>query len=85
MLFRSLPFAYVGEVFGTSIIGGLLAFPVAAYIFGSEVAVFAFVVPFLVSTCGGTIIAIILVTALKKSGVIDRLLESGGGHRTERV
>ena len=72
---KKLPFAYAGEVIGTGIIGGILACPVAASVLGMQVAVFAFVVPFLVSTCGGTIIAIILVTALKKSGIIDRLLE----------
>lgn len=83
--FKALPLAYVGEVFGTSVIGGLLAYPVAAYILGSEAAVFAFIVPFLISTCGGTIIAIILVTALKKSGVVERLLENGGERRTERA
>lgn len=72
---KKLPAAYIGEVFGTGIIGGMLAFPVAKLILGLDVAAMAFVVPFLISTCGGAVIAIILVTALKKSGVIDRLLE----------
>lgn len=73
--FKKLPLAYLGEVVGTGIIGGLLAYPVAVFIMGNEVAAYAFIVPFLISTCGGTLIAVVLVTALKKTGVIDRLLE----------
>ena len=82
---KALPLAYAGEVFGTGIIGGLLAYPVAAYLLGNETAVFAFVAPFLISTCGGTILAAVLVTALKKSGVMERLLEDGGEHRAKRI
>lgn len=73
--FRKLPLAYIGEVVGTGIVGGLLAYPVAAFVMGNEVAAYAFIVPFLISTCGGTLIAVVLVTVLKKTGVIDRLLE----------
>lgn len=83
--FKKLPLAYGGEVFGTGIIGGLLAYPVAAFILGNEVAAYAFVIPFLISTCGGTLIAVVLVTALKKTGVIDRLLEENETSGTTRA
>ncbi len=74
---KKLPLAYLGEVFGTGIIGGMLAYPVAVLVLGNKTAaLFTFVVPFLISTCGGTIIAIILVTALQKTGVLQRLQES---------
>lgn len=73
---KKLPFAYAGEIFGTAVVGGLLAYPVAKLILGNDqAAVFTFVVPFLISTCGGTVLAVVLVGAMKKSGVIDRLLE----------
>lgn len=73
---KKLPFAYVGEVFGTSVIGGMLAYPVAKLVLGNDqAAIFTFVIPFLISTCGGTVLAIVLVGAMKKSGVIERLLE----------
>lgn len=52
--------AVVGEVIGTGIIGALVAFPVAKYIVGTQVGAFFFVVPFLVSTIGGSIIACLL-------------------------
>ena len=32
--FKKLPFAYIGEVFGTGVIGGMLAFPIARLIMG---------------------------------------------------
>ena len=68
---KHLPFAYLGELFGTSVIGGLLSYPIATLIMGSESAVFGFVFPFFVSSCGGTIIAAVLVTAMKKMKVFD--------------
>ena len=68
---KHLPFAYLGELFGTSVIGGLLSYPIATLIMGSESAVFGFVLPFFVSSCGGTIIAAVLVTVMKKMKVFD--------------
>ena len=71
---KKLPFAYVGEVFGTGIIGGMLSYPIAALLMNSDTAaLFTYVVPFLISTCGGTIIAIIVTLPLKKSGFLDKM------------
>jgi energy coupling factor transporter S component ThiW len=52
--------AIIGEIIGTGILGSLVAFPVAKYIIGSQVGAFFFVVPFLVSTAGGSMIAYFL-------------------------
>ena len=69
---KKLPFAYVGEVFGTGVIGGMLSYPIAYLIMGNKAAaLFTFVVPFLISTCGGTIIAIIVTIPMKKAGILD--------------
>ena len=69
---KKLPFAYVGEVFGTGIIGGMLSYPLSYLIKGNKAAaLFTFVVPFLISTCGGTIIAIIVTIPMKKEGILD--------------
>ena len=68
---KKLPAAWVGELFGTSVIGGLLAYPVAAFIMGnSAAAMFAYIIPFMISSGGGTIIAAIVTVALKKSGFL---------------
>ena len=71
---KKLPFAYIGELFGTSVIGGMLSYPIAALILGnSKAALFTFVVPFFVSSAGGTIIAIIITVALQKTGALDKM------------
>lgn len=77
---KKLTAAYIGEIMGTGIIGGILCYPVATLIMGKEAAVFAYVLPFLMSTVSGTLIAVILVGALYRSGAfiqLSHMLESG--------
>ena len=72
--FRTLPAAWFGEIFGTAVIGGILAYPIASMVMGNpNAALFTFVVPFLISTTGGTIIAAVITLALQSRGVIGRL------------
>ena len=74
--FKVLPAAWVGEIFGTAVIGGIMAYPIASAIMGNaNAALLTFVVPFLISTVGGTIIAAIITLALHSRGVIGRLRE----------
>lgn len=71
---KKLPAAYIGEVFGTAVIGGMLSYPVAAFIMGSKgAALFTFVVPFLISTAGGTLLAVLITVPLKQTGVMDKI------------
>lgn len=63
--------AYLGEVIGTGLIGGLLCYPVAVLLMGKEVAVFFFVVPFLMSTLAGTILAGCLLAMLRRLGLFS--------------
>ena len=56
--------AVIGEIFGTGILGGLLAFPIANFIMGKEVGALFFVTPFLISTIGGSLIAYFILRAL---------------------
>ena len=72
---QKLPLAYLGELFGTSVIGGILSYPVSVLLMGNSCAVFAFVLPFFISSFGGTLIAIVLVTALKRTKILDIYLE----------
>lgn len=76
---RNIPAALIGEVFGTSILGGLCAWPVAIFLMGQDagsVAFYAYIIPFLVSTAGGAIISAVLIYTLKKSGVLHKMQES---------
>ena len=58
--------------YGKGIIGALAAYPIAVYIMGKEAALFAYVLPFIISSAGGTVIAIFLVTALKQTHALDK-------------
>ena len=62
---------YLGEVIGTGILGGMLCYPVAVVLMGKEAALFTYVMPFLMSTCCGTIMAAAFVGVLEKSHVIS--------------
>ena len=68
-----------GEVFGTGIIGGLLAWPVAVFLMGKaagDIAFYAYIVPFLVSTIGGSIIAGVVLIALEKNNTLKKMQAS---------
>ena len=71
---KALPAVCAGEVIGTALIGGMLAFPIARLIMGNTgAALFTFVVPFLISTAGGTIIAAVVLTVMKQTGALAQL------------
>jgi len=66
--------AVFGEIFGTGILGGLLAFPIANFMMGKKVGALFFIVPFLISTIGGSLIAffILRVIDLKKLSFLNK-------------
>ena len=69
----------IGEVFGTAILGGLCAYPIAVFFMGQSatgLAFYAYIIPFLISTAGGAIISAVLIYSLKKSGVLHTMQES---------
>ena len=69
----------IGEVFGTAILGGLCAYPMAILFMGqsaSGLAFYAYIVPFLISTVGGAVISAVLLYSLKKSNVLYTMQES---------
>ena len=66
--FNKIEMAVVGEVIGTGIIGALLAYPLAAFVLGREVAMFVYIVPFSLSSFIGSFLAYIILklTTLKQ-------------------
>lgn len=69
----------IGEICGTAILGGLCAYPVAILFMGQSAADSAFyfyVIPFLISTTFGALIAGILVYSLKKSNILGTMQAS---------
>jgi len=77
--------AIAGEVAGTSLLGGLCAYPVAIFLMGqssAKVAWYGYIVPFLISTAGGALIAAVILFSLKKSGVLPRIQDELETERT---
>ena len=71
---RKLAPTCAAEAIGTGILGGLCAYPVAKLLMGMEpVGLFVYVVPFLISTVAGSILAFILITVLEKGGALNQL------------
>lgn len=67
----------VAEVFGTGIIGGLLAYPIGILFMNVDagsVAFTAYIIPFLISTVAGAVLASMLIFALKASKALDPMM-----------
>lgn len=64
--FRRKGAAFFGEVFGTSVIGGLAAVPIAYVLMGSAAGVFAFMPAFFVSSITGAIIGVIVAERVRR-------------------
>lgn len=59
--YKTLPAAMAGEIIGTGIIGGFVAWIMATLLLGSKAVAWFFIPPFLVSTIGGSVIACLLL------------------------
>lgn len=55
--FRKPVIAVIGEIIGTGLIGAMLAYPIAAFILGKQVALFVYIIPFTMSCTAGAIMA----------------------------
>ena len=66
----------LGEVFGTAILGGLFAYPVAIFFMGKSaagLAFYAYIIPFLISTTAGSVLAVVIVLALQRAGALNKV------------
>ena len=67
----------LAEAIGTGFLGALAAYPVALYLMGiAPAGLFVYVVPFLISTVAGSILAFILITVLEKGGAMSQIKEA---------
>lgn len=76
---RNIPGTLIGEVFGTAILGGLCAYPIAIFLMGQSaagLAFYAYIIPFLISTAGGAVISAVLIYSLKKANLLHIMQES---------
>lgn len=73
---RKLLPTLIAEVFGTGILGGLCAYPIAVLFMGQpagQLAFYVYVIPFLVSTVGGAVLSGVLIASLQKTGALSRM------------
>ena len=76
---KNIPATLAAEVFGTAVLGGLCAYPVAILFMGksaAELAFYVYIIPFLISTAAGAIISAVLIYALKRAGALRGMQES---------
>lgn len=63
----------LAEVFGTAVLGGLCAYPIAIFIMGkssADIAFYAYIIPFLISTAAGAVMSGVLLYALTGMGAL---------------
>lgn len=71
---KNLSLTCLAEALGTGILGGIAAYPVALFLMGAAPAgLFIYVIPFLISTVTGSILAFLLISVFQKSGVMAQL------------
>ena len=66
---RKLSLTCAAEALGTGILGGIAAYPMGL----TPAGIFVYIVPFLISTVAGSILAFLLITVLEKGGVMREL------------
>lgn len=67
--------AVFGEVFGTGFLGAIAAVPVARLLMGSNSAVFFFIIPFLMSSLGGSVIAYFFLQIVSRVDYFESLIQ----------
>ena len=71
---KNLPATLAAEVLGTGVLGGLAAYPVAKELMGlTPESYTVYILPFLISTAAGSILAGLLVYALRKNGALNSM------------
>lgn len=76
---HSIPGTLIGEVFGTAVLGGLCAYPLAVLFMGesaADLAFYAYIIPFLISTAVGAGISAVLIYSLKKTNMLRTMQET---------
>ena len=71
---RKLFVTCMAETIGTGILGALLAYPVAKLLMGAEPAgLFVYIIPFMISTVAGSILAYGILVILEKGKILGQL------------
>ena len=75
-LSRKISLTCISEAIGTGVLGGIAAYPVAKLLMGQKPAgLFIYVVPFLISTVVGSLLAFAFLKMFEKNGMLLRMRE----------
>lgn len=69
--FKSKNWALAGEIIGTGLLGAIAAYPIARFLMGSATAIFFFVIPFVLSSAAGAVIAALFLKAVENTEVVN--------------
>lgn len=75
---KNMTFTLISEVFGTAILGGLCAYPIAVLFMGQSagsIAFYAYIIPFFISTAAGAMLSAVFIGILKKTNVLKIFME----------
>lgn len=74
-LSKNISLTCIAEAVGTGILGGLCAYPVAKLLMGLQPeTAFVYIIPFLISTVAGSILAFIVLSTLRRRGILERYM-----------
>ena len=69
-----LAFTCTAEAFGTGVLGGIAAYPIAKLLMGlNPEGMFVYIIPFLISTVAGSILAYVIILQLNRNGAFRKL------------
>lgn len=72
---KSIFLSAIGEVIGTGILGALASYPIVTLLLGQKVAATFYIIPFLLSTVGGSVIAVLLLYALNQNKALQSVFK----------
>ena len=73
---KKLQLTVAADIFGSGILGGLCAYPVAVLFMGTDagaVAFYAYIIPFLISSVVGSVAAGLVLMGLKRSTAFEHM------------
>lgn len=73
---KNIYLTYSGELVGTGVLGALVAYPIAIFLMGkdaSKLAYYIYIIPFIISSFGGVVIAIIVIESLRKTKILEKV------------
>ena len=74
-LSRRIDLTCLAEALGTGFLGGLAAYPIAKLLMGVQPeTAFVYVIPFLISTVAGSILAFAVLSMLERRGILKDYL-----------